>query len=316
MSQIVGYGISVRNTPIEEHKTVADQELIYLGFHMESYIDIVRSDTSKRPMLDYLIQTLEKGDIIFLYSINALTLGNKNRALKYYTAILEKGIELMIFDFSGAVARTSPFSTLRYKKDNNNQYIRVPKSNTELISDFEVYLKYATPQKSTGKRKTELRFYLPTSFKIIYFAYESYQIDLPTALELTTEYCDIRNKATFWLAAKDYETSLNYCEELNLQPKEILDLPKRCGGVPSEYYEIVNHINSFIVSDKTEKELCETAMYDLNMISNYAVFQRWQKLANNAVKPRKPKTINFDRNKFRENSSDYYDDRELSWLFR
>ena len=68
----VGYGVCIRNTPIDKEKTVAYQELNAIGYNNdEAIIDIVRSDTVNRPELQKLIDTLGKDDRIDMYSIGA-----------------------------------------------------------------------------------------------------------------------------------------------------------------------------------------------------------------------------------------------------
>ncbi len=71
-----------------------------------------------------------------------------------------------------------------------------------------------------------------SEFVEIYFAYESYQIDLPTTLSLLSEFCGIESKITFWQMARDFEVAPDYFSALDSQSPEIWDLPKRCGGVP------------------------------------------------------------------------------------
>ena len=115
MDTIKGYGVIIRNTPIEEKNTVAYQELTTLGLEgNDAVIDIVRADSSTRPKLEQLISTLSDGDRIDMYSVDTLLQGDSKKADEYYSAILSKGIGLLIFDFSGAIARLSPFSTYRF----------------------------------------------------------------------------------------------------------------------------------------------------------------------------------------------------------
>ena len=115
MDTIKGYGVIIRNTLIDEKNTVAYQELTTLGLEGDdAVIDIVRADSSSRPKLEQLISTLSEGDRIDMYSVDTLLQGDSKRADEYYSAILSKGIGLLIFDFSGAIARLSPFSTYRF----------------------------------------------------------------------------------------------------------------------------------------------------------------------------------------------------------
>ena len=112
MDIIKGYGISVRNSPVDIKKTVSYQELTTIGIsESDICIDVVRSDSASRPELDKLTETLGVGDRIDLYSIDTLLQGNKQVGTDYYRRIISKGIDLLVYDFGGAIARLSPFST-------------------------------------------------------------------------------------------------------------------------------------------------------------------------------------------------------------
>lgn len=296
MSKNVGYGVCIRNTPIDIKKTVAYQELTAIGFDETSMvIDVVRSDASNRPNLEELINKLNPGDQIHMYSIDTLLLGNCKRAFPLYSAILEKGIDLLAFDFSGAIAKLSPFSTLRFgdRKAGEGFFEKTLKSHNELTYEFSEYLVDAMPEKNSGGLRTKERLNISNDFKEIYFAYESYQIDQEDTLRLLNTYCGIGSKITFWLMAKDYETSLDYSDDLSKQPFEILDLPKRCGKLPEEYHQISKLADSYIGTITNEQERVELAMRTLNMVGGYNVYRRWQLLAEKVPKPRKCVTLNF-----------------------
>lgn len=300
MGTIKGYGVSIRNTPIDITKTVSYQELNSIGIYgTDAVIDIVRSDTANRPGLVHLIETLEPDDRIDMYSIDAFLMGDNRKAKEYYAAIIEKGIDLLIYDFSGAVAKMSPFSTLKFGRIKEDSFVRKEKTKAELIEAFSLYADNATPQKNSGGLKTEERRNISDAFKEIYFAYESYQIDQSTTLSLLREYCGIENKITFWLMARDFETSLWYSEELAMQSSEILDLPKRCGGLPEEYNQIVSYADTHFSDIPSEKERVELAMEALNMIGSYGIFYRWKLLAEKKPKPRKPAPYNFSIKEFK-----------------
>jgi hypothetical protein len=51
-------------------------------------------------------------------------------------------------------------------------------------------------------------------------------------------------------------------------------------------------------------------MNELNMISSYNVFCRWDLLAKKAPKPRKPVLIDFDIDEFRKTYKPYRDDQD------
>ena len=306
MSIIKGYGISVRNSPVDIKKTVSYQELTTIGIsESDICIDVVRSDSASRPELDKLIETLNVGDRIDLYSIDTLLQGNKQVGTDYYEKIISKGIDLLIYDFGGAIARLSPFSTLRFgNTDDGEDFLTKGKSSpAELIEQFSEYASSAEAQKNTGGMKTEERLSFSQAFKDIYFAYESYQIDQATTLELLSKYCGIENKITFWLMAQDYERSLEYVNDLQeyaSRTPEILSLPKRCGGLPSDYQQILDYAEENLWHIKREDQRIEGAMLEQNYIAGYEVFKRWELLAEKKPKPRKPVSLGFNVKDFED----------------
>ena len=298
MDTIKGYGVIIRNTPIEEKNTVAYQELTTLGLEgNDAVIDIVRADSSTRPKLEQLISTLSDGDRIDMYSVDTLLQGDSKKADEYYSAILSKGIGLLIFDFSGAIARLSPFSTYRFGDRFQGEDLLVKKNPPYdmLIADFCRYMETAKPQKNSGGLRTERRLNISNAFKDIYFAYESYQIDQDTTISLLGQYCGVGNKVTFRLMAQDYERTTDYVFDLEQYAEinpEILNLPKRCGGLPNEYHEILNYANT--LTDIPQRHIqIETAMTHLGFIGGYQIFKRWELVAQKKPKPRKPVLYDF-----------------------
>lgn len=311
MANIMGYGVSIRNTPIDINKTVAYQEISAIGISdSDIIIDIVRADSYNRPELEKLIETLNPGDRIDMYSIDALLQGDSRKAIGYYSAILTKGIELLICDFSGAIAKLSPFSTLRFgNRELGEEFFEKNEVPTEdLIMSFSQYAGNYKPKKNSGGLRTQERLNQSAAFKEIYYAYESYQIDQATTLSLLKEYCGIENKITFWLMAQDYERTLFYSEELDDYSRstpEILDLPKRCGGVPEEYYQILDYMEKNQSGITKRDKRIEDAMAHLNIIGNYQVFVRWELLAEKKPKPRKPVVLDFNIETFRSRYMTY-----------
>ena len=298
MDIVKGYGVIIRNTPTDVKNTVVYQELTAIAHGGESaVIDVVRADAQAWPNLENLINSLSDGDRIDMYSIDTLLQGNKQRAVEYYSAIINKGIGLLIFDFSGAVARLSPFSTYRFGDRFKGEDLLVKKNPPYdmLIADFCEYIDTAKPKKNSGYLKTEKRMTFSQNFKDIYFAYESYQLDRGTTLKLMGKYCGVGNKVTFGLMCEDYERTLEYVSDLAdyvLHTPEILNLPKRCGGLPEEYTEILNCAST--LTDIPEKHMrIEAAMTQLGFIGGYEVFKRWELVAQNKPKPRKPVLLNF-----------------------
>lgn len=311
MNEIRGYGVSIRNTPIDICNTVAYQELSTIGLSGNDVaIDIVRPDSYNRPELEKLIETLEPGDRIDMYSVDSLLQGDNRNAVEYYSAILNKGIDLLICDFSGAIAKLSPFSSLRFgNRATGESFFEKSSSPVEdLIARFSLYATKYSPKKNSGGLRTQERLNQSYAFKEIYYAYESYQIDQPTTLALLKEYCGIENKITFWLMAQDYERTLSYSDELDDYSRstpEILELPKRCGGVPEEYYQILDYIMDNPPNTTKRDKLIEEAMRQLNMVGNYPVFLRWELLAEKKPKPRKPVILGFNLETFQKNYTKY-----------
>lgn len=310
MNTIKGYGVIIRNTPIDVTNTIAYQELTTLGIgEKDIHIDIVRADIIARQELEYLISTLCDGDRIDMYSIDTLLQGNRTKAVEYYSAILSKGIGMLIFDFSGASARLSPFSTYRFGDRDNGEDLLVKKNPPYdiMIADFGRYVETAEQQRHSGGLRTEKRLNISNAFKDIYFAYESYQIDQDTTLELVKEYCGLGNKLTFRHMVQDYERTLDYVfdfEQYAEMNPEILNLPKRCGGLPAEYDEILNYANT--LTDIPQRHIqIDTAMSELGFIAGYKVFKRWELVAHKTPKPRKPIPNHFNVNEFRKRHKKY-----------
>ena len=174
MSTIKGYGISIRNTPIDITQTVSYQELNSIGFYGDdAVIDIVRSDAANRPELERLIAELQSGDRIDMYSVDSLLLGCSKKAKEYYASIIEKGIDLLIYDFTGAIAKLSPLSTIRFgdPKKGEPVLMKSEKSIGELVNMFSDYAEQITPRKKSGGLKAEKRLDISEAFKEIYFAF-------------------------------------------------------------------------------------------------------------------------------------------------
>ena len=311
MNNIVGYGVIIRNTTIDIRKTVSYQELSAIGISdNDIVIDIVRGDSYNRPELEKLIEALNPGDRIDMYSVDSLLQGDSRKAIEYYTKFLTKGIDLLICDFSGAIAKLSPFSSLRFgNREKEEDFFEKSNFSVEdLIANFSQYAANYSPKKNSGGLRTQERLNQSNAFKEIYYAYESYQIDQATTLSLLKEYCGIENKITFWLMAQDYERTLSYSDELDDYARstpEILELPKRCGGVPEEYYQILDHMMNNPSNTAKRDKLIEDTMRQLNIVGNYPVFLRWELLAEKKPKPRKPVVLDFNIETFRNKYTKY-----------
>lgn len=309
MAKIKWYGVSARNTSTDNENTVAYQTLYKQmeslgGIKDDIIIDIVRTDSPFRPKLQSLIDTLEVGDRLELNTIDTLLQGDNRKAVDYYTAIIRKGISLVIYDFTGSVAKFSPFANVAFGDVNSGKpfLVRSSVSDEDLITAFTEYYNKNADKKTTTAIKTDERVELSEAFKEIYFAYESYQIDLPTTLTLMKEYCGLGNKRTFWAMSKDYENTLYYDFDLNIfsnKTPEILGLPKRCGGVPEEYDQILKCAEN-LPANLDENERIDRAMSMLGMFGGYNVFRRWELLAEKKPKPRKPVLLDFNIAEFKE----------------
>lgn len=303
----IGYGVSVRNLIGNVKKTVAYEELSSLDLPEELMsIDLARSNSDKRPKLEGLIETSGKNNGIILYSIDSLLVGSKNDGIEYYKWMLDIGLNLLVYDMSGRWPRLSEFSidpeelekdpVLKYRKlENLKEYYEKHKD------DF---------LKRRINRKITAEFFLTDSpFKEIYYAYESYQIDLPTTMELLSEYCGINNVLTLRKLVQDYERTIIFPKEFYCyytKNRFILDLPKRCGSIPDEYFELKNMIDEYklknvdVLDKINEEELFKAATLSTNIKCNYQIYRRWDLTYMKKPKPRKPVLRDFDINEFKK----------------
>lgn len=105
------------------------------------------------------------------------------------------------------------------------------------------------------------------------------------------------------MAAKDIELHPWYGEELELQRNGICELPKRFGGTPQEYYEIIAHAEEHFSHILSREEKITRSIIDLNIFCTYKMFHRWELVAEKMPKPRKPILVDFDVEKFKEKYS-------------
>lgn len=303
--KIFGYGVNIRNLKGCDENFLASQELEYIGFSKsDSIIDVVRSDDPNRPKLQELIDSLSDKDRIDLYSIDTLLQGNSNKGVEYYSKIINKGIALLIFDFSGSVYKISKFSNL--KMDGKGNLIYKDISKDDLIESFKEYAISKEKVSKSGYLKRK-RGVISEAFKEIYFAYESYQIDLPTTLTLAKDYCNICHKSTFWALAADYERSTEYAFDLEIYANPdngILELPKRSGGVPDEYFQVKNKMLD--VDPKLNfVDKFAYATQELGFYLSYQVYHRWDLAFEKKPKPRKPVGTTFRISEFKETYTKY-----------
>ena len=220
--------------------------------------------------------------------------------------MLELKLEVVVYNMSGRWPRWSEFCISRTEMENN------PELRESKLKALENYYNANRDNflKRRINRKVTAEFFLTDSpFKEIYYAYESYQIDLPTTMELLKEYCGVNNVITLRKLVHDYEKTILFPREFDSyyqKNKFILDLPKRCGLIPDEFFELKNLINEYKLnnSDKienmSEEEIFNAAAVLSNIICTYPVFRRWELAYMKKPKPRKPVLRNFDINEFKK----------------
>ena len=305
--EIIGYGVSVRSVVGDVKNTVAFDELRSLDLPEELIcIDLVRSNSDRRPKLHNLLESTGRDSVLVLYSIDSLLVGNKNDGLSFYDWMLELKLEVVVYDMSGRWPRWSEFCISRTEMENNPElrYTKLEALENYYNANRDNFLKRRINRKVTAE------FFLTDSpFKEIYYAYESYQIDLPTTMELLKEYCGVNNVITLRKLVHDYEKTILFPREFDSyyqKNKFILDLPKRCGLIPDEFFELKNLINEYKLnnSDKienmSEEEIFNAAAVLSNIICTYPVFRRWELAYMKKPKPRKPVLRNFDINEFKK----------------
>ena len=306
----IAYGISVKNYGGKAEETVAFQELKEIGIADSSIVvDVVRSDSWRRPKLESLIETYEHGDEIIILSIDTLLIGTNNKGIEYYKQILEKGIYLSVLDLSGRIARRSEFSTCYYDSDSNEWKLKT--NHEELINNLIEYKSNKGDNFRVRRinKKFSADFYTKDSaFKEIYFAYEAYQIDYDTTIELFRKYCGINNVKTIRNIMSDYEKIVMYERDFFFYSKkhtDILELPKRYGGVPNEYFVMKSAIEEYITEHKssiegmTKVEIFNEATAKFYYYTSYEIYHRWELLEMKKPKPRIPIGRTFDIEKFK-----------------
>lgn len=368
MSKIIGYGVSTRHEAeekIDTSQTIAMQELAFLGFDCGKIIDpaivkgtgysllnnedgthsidgpavaveVVRSNDGRKPMLSAIIECLEPGDTIVLYSLSTLFKGqnvqndrdNYFNGCHYYREIVDKGINLLAFDFSGGTPRISEYSSVpcmpsESLRDKYPLYKKcysllervpwfAPEKKIEAVTDSFLTV--------VGKRirenyvvetedGTEEENRRARAFQAIYFAYESYMISggkTGMTLSLLKEYCGITTMVTFWRMAADFEKSIYYEDLLNQFCKEfgfdIFEYPKRCGKLPQDLENLaadIRMMQSNFPDGNYSRRMVGDYIDEKHLLINPDIYHRWHLTTIGAKKPRKP-PVDFDLQKFRQ----------------
>lgn len=290
MSKYIAYGFANTNrSDIDPTHTLAYKQLEVFG--ADRVVD-VHWHSDKREQLEKLIEIMQQGDILYMYSIDTLLKG-KNKGLEYYKQIINKGISLFILDNSGDLPKISPVSTF-YNNMDNPKRILTSDEKSDLISRMEEISKYYVDVPQTGK--TTYKANINAAFKNIYFMYESYRINEKQMLKMIAEDLGMTTKQTFISLSREYEKSLQYVGDFYdymFADKKILELPKRTGKLPCEYDKIMQLVETY--KNITEREKMVLALKELNILSNPEVIHRWTLNKQKVPKPRKSdgRIINF-----------------------
>lgn len=299
-----GYGCVVGNIKKDPEDTVAFQELKHnFGLDKEDiYIDVVSVNVKKRPVLNELLDNMKQYDRIYISDISDL-LGKTNKAREYYKKALDKGIELFITDLHQTLFHIHPLSIIMPETS-------LPfKLDTEvMLKKFDEFVATYEPPIRAGRRKCYISDF-SLEWKQLYFAYESYQIDLETALDRAKQF-GVNNYPTFLNLVSDYEKSLEYDEDVltyTRQDPEFLDYPKRVikrvkGSyiLPSEYYAIKERAERDNHNIDINKGNYKDAVYvpnigeEMNFLINNVTYKRYQNLETMRVPRKIRKEVNIE----------------------
>lgn len=292
--EYVGYGCIITNTKKDIKDTVTYEEL-QQNFGLEDfqiYIDKVMVNVKQRPVLKELLDRMDKYDRIYISDISHL-LGTTNKAREYYKQALEKGIELFIIDLTHTLFHIHPLSTLI--PQNTSQPIKLDVEAK--LAEFDKYVEEHYSQqtdsrKNSGRKKCYINNFT-LAFKQVYFAYESYQIDLETAIARAKDF-GINNYTTFVNMVSDYEKSLDYYDDTQMYAEidsEFINLPKR---VIKRVKDSYNFPNEYLLLRDIEIENgtvdVEKAGDEHNFLINEVIYQRYKNLETMKI-PRKVREI-------------------------
>lgn len=191
-------------------------------------IDVIGGSYRYRHHFEECLKTMSRGDSIVIANINSLGLNN-NELLKNYRRLYERKIGLLLPDYSLESA-ISPISTTDFSFSPINI----------IDSEFEEKCKLLSFTKIISNRGRKSLKITP-EFKVIYWLYERYVIDPPTAFK--NKYFNIC-KNTFRRLCELYENSDEYDIELEEQSKvyEIDRLPKRFGIITPAIENVIRDV--------------------------------------------------------------------------
>lgn len=293
----VAYGCVVTNNKIAPEDTVVYQELQHLFHADEVIVEIVTAYVKKRPILDKLIDSLEKYDRIYIADITDL-FGTTNKAKVYYKKAIEKGIELFIADLNHTLFHIHPLSFTPL-----DIYSQRKTSIDAQLVVFDYFEKLYFQTETNRRKRHNQNFSL--QWKRMYFDYESYQISHTTLLQRAKE-LGFNNHPTLMNQIAEYERSVEYQDdvlEYTRMDPDFLKLPKRIINrtrereyiLPKEYCRIKEKMYEECVRvDVTYENFDKTSYITntgevLNFLINNVIFERYRLLETMKI-PRKLRT--------------------------
>ena len=190
-------------------------------------IDFIPKLDADRPKLRELVETLQPDDVIVIYSLKSL--GTKKSILKWYEYIANNNIGLLIPDSSNKKTGLSRFSTADWAGE-------IDKNKISSLNDLINELKYLNSemQYSVGRIKKEI----DDKFIQSYWAWQNYYITTEQALGSSN-----LSRQRFYALTKEYEATEDYLKELQRQPQDFVNKPKR-GSLPQIFRKILFEVEN------------------------------------------------------------------------
>lgn len=294
--QTVAYGCIVTNKKIMPQKTLLYSELENLFHADKTVVEVVSVNVQKRPVLNELIDSLDKYDRIYIEDIADL-FGTTNKAKVYYKKAIEKGIELFITDLNHTLFHMHPLSFAPLNSVHENEA-----EVNGLLSVFDYFEKQFL-EKEVNRRKRHI-YDFSLEWKRMYFDYESYQIDHFELLERANK-LGLTNYPILKSRIAEYEKSIEYQDDIIEYTKmdpDFLKTPKRIISrskdgyiLPEEYWRIKEKMFDDCVTVNVTYENFDKTSYItntgevLNFLINNVIFERYRLLETMKV-PRKLRT--------------------------
>lgn len=286
----VAYGFCNTNrSNVIPEETIAYKQL--QNFYADEIVIDIHWETSRRVQLERLIEEMTEGDVLYMYSVDTLLRGKDRFAgVEYYRQIIEKGIRILVLDMSGDLPKISPISTFYPGNHKNHDKKFTDNERKELVA---LMYKMAENYSPAQSNRIPYKANFTDEFREIYFMYEAYRIGEKQLLELMAKHLGMTAKQTFMGLCREYEKSLGYVfdfEQYCDTDEQIINLPKRTGGLPADYDDIM--VTAQTQTGKREAERIGRALEELNILSNPNIIRRYKLLSDKAPKPRK-----YDREK-------------------